>query len=109
MYLGTQKRDARLEQSLNQSLGNASSFLHAPVAGELTSPSQQMAKNEAFLELANAMEALPEDYRHVIILRHLDELSFAEIARKMDRSVDSVEKLWVRGLAKLRKSMGDSA
>ncbi len=106
-FLGTQKRDPRLEQSLDQGLTNASGFLHSGIAGNVTSPSGHLARNEAFLQLASALETLPDDYRQVIVLRHVEGLPFAEVARLMGRSVDSVEKLWVRGLAKLKTTMGD--
>jgi RNA polymerase sigma-70 factor, ECF subfamily len=106
-YLGTQKRDARLEQALHQGLHSASNFLHSGLAGDNTSPSQHFARNEAFLRMAEALETLPDHYRQVIILRHVDNLSFAEVATKMERTVDSVEKLWVRALAKLKQSIGD--
>ncbi|MFK8111214.1 MAG: sigma-70 family RNA polymerase sigma factor [Rubripirellula sp.] len=106
-FLGTQKRDLRLEQNLNASIAGASGFLHSKVAGDLTSPSQHFARNEAFLQLAEALEGLPQDYRQVIVLRHVEGLPFAEVACLMDRSVDSVEKLWVRGLRKLKMAMGE--
>ncbi|MCO8122000.1 sigma-70 family RNA polymerase sigma factor [Stieleria sp. TO1_6] len=105
-FLGTQKRDPRLERQLNQSLSNATGFLQSQIAGDATSPSQHFARHEAFLQLADALEALPEDYRRVIVLRHVDGLPFSEVAKQMDRSVDSVEKLWVRGLSKLKQTMG---
>ncbi len=104
-YLGTKKRDPRLEQALDQRLADASGFLQSGLAGDVTSPSQNFARNEAFLQLAEALEDLPEDYRQVIVLRHVDSLPFAEVARLMGRSVDSVEKLWVRALAKLRAEL----
>ncbi len=107
-YLGTEKRDPRLERQLHQSVASATGFLQSQLAGSQTSPSQQFARNEALLQLAEALEGLPEDYRQVIVLRHVQGLPFAEIARAMDRSIDSVEKLWVRGLAKLKASMGES-
>ncbi len=106
-FLGTKKRDPRLEQNLNASLASASGFLQSRIAAEITSPSQHFARNEAFLQLAEALESLPEDYRQVIVLRHVDGLPFAEVAKAMGRSVDSVEKLWVRGLAKLKTTMGE--
>ena len=106
-YLGTEKRDARLEQNMNQSITNASDFLQAKVTADVTSPSQHFARNEAFLQLASALETLPEDYRQVIVLRHVEGLPFAEVARMMDRSVNSVEKLWVRALAKLKVTIGE--
>ena len=54
-YLGTQKRDPRLEQNLNVSLANASGFLQSEIAADMTSPSQNFARKEAFLELAAAI------------------------------------------------------
>ncbi|WP_068140310.1 sigma-70 family RNA polymerase sigma factor [Roseimaritima ulvae] len=104
-FLGTAKRDVRMEQQLGQSLASASGFLQHEVVADVTSPSQHFARNEAFLQLAAALECLPDDYRQVIILRHVEGLPFAEVASLMDRSVDSVEKLWVRGLAKLKSAM----
>jgi RNA polymerase sigma-70 factor (ECF subfamily) len=56
--------------------------------------------------LANALVQLPEDYHEVILLRHLEALSFAEVAKRMGRSVDAVEKLWMRALARLREAVG---
>lgn len=106
-YLGTAKRDVRVEQQLVHSLASASGFLQNEVVADVTSPSQHFARNEAFLQLAAALECIPEDYRQVIVLRHVEGLPFAEVARQMDRSVASVEKLWVRGLAKLKLAMGE--
>jgi RNA polymerase sigma-70 factor (ECF subfamily) len=39
----------------------------------------------------------------VLVLRHMEGLTFPQVAQRMGRSVDSVEKLWLRGLTKLRK------
>jgi RNA polymerase sigma-70 factor (ECF subfamily) len=53
--------------------------------------------------LADTLKALPKDYSEVIILRHLEGLSLMEAAARMGRTVDSVKKLWVRGIAQLRE------
>lgn len=106
-YHGTQKRDPRLEQTLAAGVASASGFLQSAIAGDITSPSQQLAKQESFLKLAAALESLPEDYRQVIVLRNIEAMSFKDVAQTMGRSVDSVEKLWVRGLSKLKKIMSD--
>jgi RNA polymerase sigma-70 factor (ECF subfamily) len=50
---------------------------------------------------------LPNDYREVIILRQLEDLSFADVALRMQRSEDSVKNLWVRALARMRLAMED--
>jgi RNA polymerase sigma-70 factor, ECF subfamily len=105
-YLGTKQRDARLEQSLAVELNNTSCILDRGLVAAIDSPSEQAVQHEASLRLAGALELLPPDYRQVIILRHLEALPFAEVAARMGRSVDSVEKLWVRALARLRKSLG---
>ncbi len=49
------------------------------------------------------MTSLPPHYRQVIALRIFDDLAFAEVARRMGRTIDSVEKLWRRALERLRK------
>jgi RNA polymerase sigma-70 factor (ECF subfamily) len=58
--------------------------------------------------LADSLDRLPEDYREVLVLRHLEGLTFPEVAARLGRTVDSVRKVWIRGLARLRISLGDS-
>jgi RNA polymerase sigma-70 factor, ECF subfamily len=70
-----------------------------------STPSQHASRREQAVLLADALAQLSEDYREVIILRHLEGLPFADVARRMGRSEDSVQKLWVRSLASLRRSM----
>ena len=106
-YFGTQGRDVRLEQDLAAGIDNSSRMLGHELAGSLTSPSQQAAQREQAVLLADALEQLPADYREVIILRHLEALTFPEVARRMSRSVDSVEKLWLRALLRLRQVFGE--
>jgi RNA polymerase sigma-70 factor (ECF subfamily) len=106
-YLGTKRRDARLERTLLVELSDASGVLGADLAADVSSPSEQAVNHEASLQLANALETLPDHYREVIMLRHLESLPFAQVAERMGRSVESVEKLWVRALARLRQTLGD--
>jgi RNA polymerase sigma-70 factor (ECF subfamily) len=107
-YFGTQARDVRVEQEVAAGLDNSSHMLGHELAASLTSPSQQAVKREQAVLLADALERLPADYREVLILRHLEGLTFPEVARRMQRTEDSVQKLWVRGLASLRKAFGES-
>jgi RNA polymerase sigma-70 factor, ECF subfamily len=106
-YFGTQARDVRMEQQVGADLDNSSRMLGHELAASLTSPSQQAVKREQAVLLADALEQLPADYREVIILRHLEVLTFPEVARRMERTQDSVEKLWLRALARLRQVMGE--
>lgn len=104
-YFGTQGRDVRLEQRLAAGADSGGLAAHELIAS-LTSPSQRAERREQAVLLADALERLPADYREVIILRHLEGLTFPEVARRMGRSQDSVEKLWVRALARLRQVFG---
>lgn len=100
-YYGTQRRDLRVERALDHS----SQALQSIIAASQTSPSGRAAQDERAVFLASAVERLPDDYRDVVILRHVEGLPFAQVARRMDRSVGSVEKLWVRALGKLRAEL----
>jgi RNA polymerase sigma-70 factor (ECF subfamily) len=104
-YLGTQRRDARRERRIAADLERSSIVLEGGLIASLTSPSQQASKREQALILADALEALPSTYREVIILRHLEGLSFPEVARRMNRTEDSVKNHWVRALARLRRTL----
>lgn len=105
-YCGTQRRNLRLERELARELDRSSRTLDRSLAASQSTPSQRAARREQAVLLADALERLSADYREVIILRHLEGLSFAEISERMGRSVDSVKNLWARGLAQLRRALG---
>jgi RNA polymerase sigma-70 factor (ECF subfamily) len=107
-YCGTQLRDVRLERQLAEELDESSQALNFALAAVQTSPSQLASQKEQAVVLANSLNQLPPDYREVLTLRHLEGLSFPEVARRMHRTVDSVEKLWARALRKLRLTLGAS-
>jgi RNA polymerase sigma-70 factor, ECF subfamily len=107
LYYGTKRRDARMERELISRLDQSSQALEDQLIASQTSPSEQAARREQAVVLANALEQLPEDYREVIILRHLQQLTFPQIAQRMERTEASVKNLWVRALARLRLVMED--
>jgi RNA polymerase sigma-70 factor (ECF subfamily) len=108
-YLGAQGRDVRLEREIADAVDRSSAMLDRGLIATGSSPSQQTVGREQALLLADALDQLPADYRDVLVLRHLQELTFPEIAARMGRSVDSVEKLWMRGLSRLRQALGSSS
>lgn len=107
-YFGTQARDIRMERELDVDVDNSTRHFGQQLIASLSTPSEQAVRRERAVLLADALAILPEHYREVIILRHLEELSFPDIARRMQRSQDSVEKLWLRALVQLRHAFGDS-
>jgi RNA polymerase sigma-70 factor, ECF subfamily len=104
-YYGAHARDVRLERDLAAEMARSSQFLDRALAAPYSSPSQQAVRREQSVLLADALEQLPESYREVLILHHLEELTFPEVAQRMGRTVDSVEKLWTRALARLRRAL----
>ncbi|TWU02250.1 sigma-70 family RNA polymerase sigma factor [Stieleria varia] len=56
---------------------------------------------EETLALAAAIESLPEDQRSVVTMRHIDEMSYEEIAAKLGRTNAAVRMLWVRAMKTL--------
>jgi RNA polymerase sigma-70 factor (ECF subfamily) len=101
----SRRRDVRLERDLAAELDHSSRHLDAALFARQSSPSEQASHREQAVLLADALSRLPDDYREVLVLRHLEGLTFAEVAGRMGRSVDSVDKLWVRALDRLRRSL----
>jgi RNA polymerase sigma-70 factor (ECF subfamily) len=107
-YAGTQKRDVAREVSLDQSLARSSLRLDRLLDAGAASPGERLLAEERRLQLAEVLQQLPEDYRQVLILRHMEDLPHEEIAKRMNRSAGAVRMLWVRALAQLRVEMSES-
>jgi RNA polymerase sigma-70 factor (ECF subfamily) len=104
-FLGTRRRDVRLERELAAELDRSSEFLDGGLLAKQDSPSHQVSQREQGVMVANMLAGLPDDYREVLILRHLEGLTFPEVARRMGRSLDAVKSLWTRALGRLRHSL----
>jgi RNA polymerase sigma-70 factor (ECF subfamily) len=107
--LGTAGRDADRVQSLEEALEESSTRLEACLAVEQSSACQQAIRNEHLLQLAQAMDQLPEDQRLAVELHHLQGASLAEVARQMERSKGAVAKLMHRGIEKLHGLLKEQA
>jgi RNA polymerase sigma-70 factor (ECF subfamily) len=66
-YLGTRGRDVRLERELACELDRSSQVLDRGFVAPSSSPSQQAARREQAVLLADALGQLPETYREVVI------------------------------------------
>jgi RNA polymerase sigma-70 factor, ECF subfamily len=72
------------------------------------SPEEALLRSEQQVKLCRALESLAEDYRQVLLARHMEERSFREIAAEMNRTDAAVRMLWIRALQALRTAYGDS-
>lgn len=93
-----QRRDVRREELPAMEAAQTAIANQNSVATEL----RQREQLEQFRQI---LGNLPEDYAQVVQLRAFDELPFAEIATRMQRSVDSVSKLWSRALVRLAEEL----
>jgi RNA polymerase sigma-70 factor (ECF subfamily) len=108
-YFHSQRRNLRLESEVASDLEGSVHLLRHSLVAKQRSPSDSAARREQAVLLADALEQLPKKYREVIILRQFESLSFPQIAKRTDRTLHSVQKLWVRGLHKLRRSLEDAS
>jgi RNA polymerase sigma-70 factor (ECF subfamily) len=99
------KRAVDLERSLEADLDRSASGLAGWLAADQTSPSQAAVRNEELLRLADALAALPEPQREVVVLKHLRSWTLQRIAEHLGRSVPSVASLLRRGLEDLRRRL----
>lgn len=107
-HQGTLKRDISRELSidqLEQSVSASARKLDTLLVAQDPSPSHLALVQEQREQLAKVLEELPEDYREVILLRNIEELSHQEVAKRMGRSEPAVRMLWLRALAALGAKM----
>ena len=77
-------------------------------AAEQESPSERIVEAERALQLARALEQLPDDQGEAVRLRHLEGRKLVEIAESMNKTPDAVAGLARRGVATIRKCLADS-
>ena len=99
------KRDVAREQALDAVLRDSSARLDAWLAAEQLSPSARLQRQEDADRLAAALATLPEAQREVVLLRHCQGWSLADISRQVGRSPSAVAGLLHRGLQHLRTQL----
>ena len=100
--LGQAKRDIGAERSLEADTDASSRRVDAWLAADQTSPSGRAEWGERSAALAAAVEALPADQREVVLLKHCEGLTLAQLAERTGRTPAAVAGLLRRGLERLR-------
>lgn len=103
------KRDARREQSLQAAIERSSVRLEAWLVAGGSRPDARLERQERVVQLAAALDRLPEAQREALVLQHWQGWSLVEIADHMGRTPAAVAGLLKRGLSQLRVEMQSQA
>jgi len=103
-HLGTKMRDAGQEISLHRgALPQGSSLsLAEHLLGKLSTPSQAAMRVELKLRVQEALNSMDAHDREVLILRHFEELSNAEVAEVLGIKPSAAVNRYVRALRRLK-------
>ncbi len=107
-HIAARKRSVTREEPWELPLPDQSAVALAErlVAGG-TSPSGQVLRSEQLALVREALAALDAPYREVLVLRHLEGMSIAEVAAALGISVAAAKKRHVRALERIRERLGD--
>lgn len=94
-------RSSRLERFAEGEEGNVAMNLAAPEPD----PEQHASRSEVSHMLEKAILALPENYRTVLVMRDIEEMSTAETAEALSISEENVKTRLHRGHALLRREL----
>ncbi len=103
-HLGTQKRNAAMEFSINKGWSSEStSFsLSFHLLGHLTSPTQAALREELSQQLKTALSSMQGIDREVLALRHFEQLSNRETAQILGISDQAASDRYMRALGRLK-------
>jgi RNA polymerase sigma-70 factor (ECF subfamily) len=97
------QRDPRLEQAIEDAVGDGDTPLGAYLTAVQPGPSTLAVRGEELLRLAVAVDHLPEAERDAVIAHYILELPLAEVATRIGRTDRAVAGLLVRGKRRLRE------
>jgi RNA polymerase sigma-70 factor (ECF subfamily) len=93
-----QRRDAARDTAIDDD---------APLPALTRSALSRVILDEQAGQLEEALESLSADHREVILLRKFEELSFAEIGRRLGKSEDACRMLLARAMTALTLRMSE--
>jgi RNA polymerase sigma-70 factor (ECF subfamily) len=83
--------------------------IHRLQAGVSQAPDHQVSVSETLAAVRQSIATLPPKQRTAVVLRHVQELSYAEIAVALDCSEDSARANVYQGLRRLRRELEDES
>lgn len=106
--------NAALKRAVNQENtwriggdGQATSICWMDPDAQTATPSQRVIQGERALQIASAIDQLPDSQRIAVRMRHLEGMKLEEIAEHLDRSLSATAGLIKRGISTLRELLAD--
>ena len=105
LHLLTDKRDMRRERPIEQAVVGESKLERRDywLTDDCQSPSSVLQNKEQLATMLERINKLPAHYRDVLLLRHIEELSFDDVAMRVGKSAGAVRMIWLRALEQLRE------
>ncbi len=100
--LSTRKRDVFRERRLDD---GSSQHFHEYLPDSLPTPGTNAASEEQTREIQRVLNQLPEQQRQIIQWRNWENLSFEEIARRLDISTSSASRKWYQALVAFKEQL----
>jgi len=110
-YMLAAKRDIRREVSIEQAgaaLSASSARFDSLLCARGQTPSGAAQRREEAVVLADRLAQLPPKYREILVLRHVQGLSFEQAAARLKRPLGATRMLWLRAIKKLRAAYHQS-
>jgi len=106
-HLGTQKRDAAQEVSLyRRAMPEACSVSIAQqLLGQLTSPTQAVARAELQLIVQDVLNSMDPIDREILVLRNFEQMSTSETAEALGIKRSTASKRYIAALKRLKQAL----
>jgi RNA polymerase sigma-70 factor, ECF subfamily len=108
-HVTSQRRTIAMEQKAPELPDASADKLIQKLLAADTSPSNHLIRKERHERLREALASLPQRDREVVVMRHLEQLSTAEIAAMLEISEPAVKSRLLRALIRLRDQIGHPA
>lgn len=105
-FLSCQKRCPEREQSLDESGEHGA--LRDVLPSRTDTPSSDISLREQTDKLTKALQQLPEEYRLVIVWRNWDQIPFAEVGQRLNRTEGAARMLYGRAIERLQQELQQS-
>jgi RNA polymerase sigma-70 factor (ECF subfamily) len=100
-----QRRSIHREAATLELSGDSKMILVNRLASATATPSDEAIRREVNSRIERAIERLPPRDREVVVLRHLEEMSFPEIVAVLGLSEDAVYSRYRRAIERLHRAL----